>query len=174
MLISTVVFPSARWTAGSLPSLWLFNAGPSRAQTSWRREAFPLSVRKHRSSATSSLQEARLNRSQKMQEDQPDSRICQKPPEFLFIEKEKFKRTGEEEEEGGEKRGGCKTVNEALGFIFLFILHRLPKGLHQQDRKGGEGAGVEEMPKNGTQKKTPENKGWRRWRRVAAAVPVLH
>lgn len=42
-------------------------------------EAFPLSVRKHRSSATSLLQEARLNRSQKMQEDQPDSRICQKP-----------------------------------------------------------------------------------------------
>lgn len=87
MLISTAVFPPACWTAGSLPSLWLFNAGPSQAQTSWQREAFPLSVRKHRSSATSSLREARLKHSQKMQEDQPDSRICQKPPEFLLAKK---------------------------------------------------------------------------------------
>lgn len=37
MLISTALFPPACWTAGSLPSLWLFNVGPSQAQTSWRR-----------------------------------------------------------------------------------------------------------------------------------------
>lgn len=108
MLISTAVFPPACWTAGSLPSLWLFNAGPSQAQTSWRREAFPLSVRKHRSSATSSLREARLKHSQKMQEDQPDSRICQKPPEFLLAKKknsrehrgEEWRGAGEKNEEG--------------------------------------------------------------------------
>lgn len=34
MLISAALLPPVLRTAGSLPSLWLFNAGPSQAQTS--------------------------------------------------------------------------------------------------------------------------------------------
>lgn len=34
MLISAALLPPLLGTAGSLPSLWLFNAGPSQAQTS--------------------------------------------------------------------------------------------------------------------------------------------
>lgn len=183
MLICTAVFPPACWTAGSLPSLWLFNAGPSQAQTSWQREAFPLSVRKHRSSATSSLREARLKHSQKMQEDQPDSRICQKPPEFLLAKKKNSRehrgwegRRGEERS-GGEKWGGCKTVSEALGFIFLFILHRLRKVCISKIEHGVRGWGWKGGP--GCLRMAPrirlqENKGRWRWRRAETAVPVLH
>lgn len=46
-------------------------------------------------------------------------------------------------------------VIEAPGFIFLFIFAQIiKKGLHQQDRRGSEGVGVEEVLKNGTQNKT--------------------
>lgn len=129
------------------------SAGPGQAQTSWRREAFPLSVRKHRSSATSSLQEARLKHSplppphtptppQKMQEEQPDSRICQKPlNSFYRAKKEKKEKSREQRVARVEelwrqrqRRGEhwvrvCKKVRRGTwNFIFLFIfLHRLTK-----------------------------------------------
>lgn len=40
-------------------------------------------------------------------------------------------------------------------FFYLFCIDYKKKGLHQQDRTWGEGVGVEGVPKNGTQNKTP-------------------
>lgn len=170
MLIGTAVFPPACWTAGSLPSGSLMQ-GPARPKHPDGERLFPYQsgntapplhplYKKHDSSIP-----------KKMQEDQPDSRICQKPPEFLLSKmKNSRERRGwwwcwgggggsrEERSGRGGKRRGCKTVSEAPGFIFLFILHRLRKGLHQQDRTWREGVGVGgggRVAKNGTQNKTP-------------------
>lgn len=99
MLISPAVLPPV----GSLLSLWLFNAGPSQAQTSWRREAFPLSVRKHRFSATSSLQ-ARLNHSPKKCRKASQTPGFVKSPLNSFYRKKKNSREQERVRKGGAQR----------------------------------------------------------------------
>lgn len=75
MLISAVLLPPSLGTAGSLPSLWLFNAGPARPKHPDAEKLFPYQsgntappphpfYKKHDSSIP-----------KKMQEGQPDSRI---------------------------------------------------------------------------------------------------
>lgn len=121
MLISTAVLPPTCWTAGSLPSLWLFNAGTSQAQTSWRREAFPLSVRKHRSSATSSLPEARLKHSQKNAGRPARLQDLSKAPLNSFYRKRKIQESGWEGRNGGEYEEGVKqSLRPWELFFYLF------------------------------------------------------
>ena len=88
-----------------------------------------------------------------MQEDQPDSRICQKPPEFLLSNKknsrEQSDREGEEwrEEKGKKNREkneeGVKQWRRPWNLYIFIYLAQITKGLHQQDIPWGAGAAAE-------------------------------
>lgn len=57
-------------------------------------------------------------------------------------------------EAAATKEGGEESWRPRDFFFYLFSYRLGKKGLHQQDRTGAEGVGVEEGPKNGTQNTT--------------------
>lgn len=60
----------------------------------------------------------------KRQEDQPDSRICQKPPEFLLSDEKNQNGLGEK---GTEKSEGNYVKQNISKINFIFYLRRLQK-----------------------------------------------